>query len=160
MLDDWISSLVGVLIGSIITITVTWFTTRAEEKRLKTQLLFDKKAEALSKLHELSNQQYKTYDDFKKTILSFADSFQGTFLPTDLVAQLRARFNEMDVWIYENVPGIPQYSDEEIQRMTDEYDEYLAGLDNYEKIEMEFKDRIISLKRTLKDLSRDAIGKT
>ena len=155
---EWLLSLVSVVIGGGIALLASWLERRAAEKRLKKQLLYEKRTEALSKLYQLTSQEYKTYNEFKAAVLSFLSGLSGAFLPEETVRAIRDKYTSMDHWIDQNVSGVPQYSMEEIERMLQEYEEYLRDLPEHERIEMEFKRRLRELKQFIKRQCREQMA--
>jgi len=151
----------GGFLGSLMTlIGVRWSThknVKAAEERLRTELLYEERKKALRELYRLVEQRYKTYKEFKATVSAFLKGFESEFLAVELKNAIQNKFLELDRFLEQRGLALPTASDEEINSWVKEYDEYFRELPEWERAQLEFKDRLSEAKSSIKGLIRQDI---
>lgn len=146
----------GGFAGSLLTlIAVRWSTLKsikAAEERLRTELLYEERKRALRKLYHLAEQEYKTYKEFKASVSAFLRDLESEFLPAELKNAIQTEFQELDKFLVGSGLVPPPESDEEAKNWTEEYGNYLKALPEWERAELEFRERFGGLKRSIKHL--------
>ena len=146
----------GGFAGSLMTlIAVRWSTLKslkAAEERLRTELLYEEKKKALRELYRLIDQEYKTYAEFKAKVTSFLTGLESEFLPVELKNAIRTKFYELDKFLEDSGLVPPPPSDEEINSWIKDYEDSLKYYSNWERAELEFRDRFGALKGSIKRL--------
>ena len=126
------------------------------DKNLKTQLLYeDKKRVSKNLIQILENDKLRLFDLSRETEALF-NSFEGNFLPFEVISAIRTGILELGEFEDENAP----FSDN--NRMTDgerEYLEFIApeinptkGMDDIEIFQYNFKNEMDSFRNNSKEV--------
>ncbi len=146
--DEFVKVFLGVLLGSAITIVVTFANNRAADRRLKLQLRRNDVVAALTELYNISQAKYKTYEDFRRQLDSFLQSLRSAFLPEDLKALIKKEMGKVDEFMVkaELLEPSDDYSE---QNWAEAYEEWRESLPAHERAFMELKDMFRALRATL-----------
>jgi hypothetical protein len=151
-----LSATFGGLAASLLTlIAMRWSTLKtikSAEESLRVQLLYEEKRRALKELRHLVDQKYKTYPDFKQSVLSFLQTFESDFVPIELKNEIRSQIGELDKFLEDTglAPGEP--TEKEIDLWAEQYQEEIASLPVELQAEHEFEERLGSIKSSVRNL--------
>jgi hypothetical protein len=71
------------ILASLLT---TWINNRSAERRMRIELTYQRRNDALNKLFEVANKDYKSFDDLERELLScMHGSLQSLYLPEKIV---------------------------------------------------------------------------
>jgi len=71
------------ILASLLT---TWINNRSAERRMLKELTYQRRNDALNKLFEVANKDYKSFDDLERELLScMHGSLQSLYLPEKIV---------------------------------------------------------------------------
>lgn len=122
---------------------------------VKMQLFHGDRKEALIELDKLLKAGYKRFGDFRNTVESFLNSSLALFLPDDLRTDLKKEIQNIDQFLFEKqieFEGPPPEFDEE------EHEAWIQSLNPYEAVDVEVRDRLGRLKRSMRDRIRKSVS--
>lgn len=145
----------GVVIAIVTQIVAHYFSEKSlkaqQENSLKIvrmQLYHEDRKDALVKLDDLLKSGYKTFPDFRNTVLAFLDGSKGLFLPQRLREELKKEIDDIDAFLTEK--QIELYGEPDVGE-GDEYEAWFAGLSPEEQADVEVTDRLSRLKGVMRD---------
>jgi len=78
------------ILASLLT---TWVNNKSAERRMLKELTFQRRNDALNKLFEVANKDYKSFDDLERELLScMHGSLQSLYLPEKVVKGIYRRY--------------------------------------------------------------------
>ena len=152
----------GIVIAIVTQIIGHYFSKKSLEaqrehnlKSVRLQLFHEDRKKAMIELDKLLKAGYKRFRDFRNTLDSFLNSSSGLFLPDNLRKELKSEIQNIDQFLFEKrieIEGPPPEFEPE------EYEAWFQSLDPYEAVDVEVRDRLSRLKRSMRDKIRKSIS--
>lgn len=115
------------------------------------ELYHGDRKDAILKLDEILKKEYKNYPEFENTLNEYLDGSSGLFLPQALRQSLKQETDEVDKLVSE--------LDLEMNGPPPEYDdEWFEELPRWEQLDQEIKDKLRSIRPTLREKIRRYIS--
>ncbi len=127
------------------------------EKNLRIQLLFDKQQKSIGKLFEIVTNINLNKKELETNIKDFLNSEEGYYLPLELQRNIRSHINTANVDMYALEVDLGMRRPDEDEYWQEQYEEYYAGLDAYERYELDYNSIVKALRRNLTDEIRKSM---
>ena len=129
------------------------------DKNLKTQLLYEDKKQALMNLQKIIDET-KSFK-LKNKINTFLHSFEGNYIPNEVIRNIKNEIKELDEYYEQNSP----YPSSEMREEEHNYyvknglisEDPYEGLDHYEIFDYNYNCEIESAKYSIKNIINNAL---
>jgi len=128
------------------------------DKNLKTQLLYEDKKKALMNFQRTLSGAANNTRDLREKIDTFLDSFEGKYVPKDVVGKVHASLEELEKYEYENAEYSQKWMGEEPMQESESSDP-CEGMNPTEQFNYEFGKKIDSFKHSAKYLINESLMK-
>lgn len=90
---DNVLDIIYVIVGGAIVLVATLISNRSAERMKRIELIYERQEDALAKLYEIANREYKSYDELEKELFSsMHGSIQSLYLPEKIVKRIYRRY--------------------------------------------------------------------
>ena len=113
------------------------------------QLFHEDKKKALIELDELFKTSYKTFNDFKKAVITFLDGKQGLFLPRKLRKELRGEVLKLDSFLFNRLVELGHYQEPPDEDYEDDYEAWAKDFPE-QALDAEVRQRLSGLKGSMR----------
>jgi uncharacterized membrane-anchored protein YhcB (DUF1043 family) len=148
----------GLIISIITQIIAHYFSKKSLEAQqeyslriAKMQLYHEDTKNALNKLDELLKKNYNSFMEFRDDTRTFLDGSFGLFLPDKLKEELKKEMQDIDQFLFDKeIELYGEPSEEWLQTSQNDYEAWFESLSPKERVDEEVKERLSSLKSSMR----------
>lgn len=157
---DSIVAFVSIFV-SITALRISRESGKTGEKMMRAQLVYNDRKRAIEKLISIVNE--KGYSEITKRYFEFVSSVDWLYIPEEMRTTINEKIAELISFYHDSNPSEPDYSDEEIDAMLEQYDQLQAEeyetMDDIDRFEQELGTRITETRTSVEEVIKNYLGK-